>query len=80
MDLQQRKIHFVQAFLRLNDEHIIDTLEYTLKTEKTKLSPHPSIPYSLDELNQKINSAEEDAKNGRLRNTDELRIDLNTWK
>ena len=79
MELQDRKIHFVQEFLRLNDEQIINTLERTLQSEKTKLYSGEVIPYTLDAFNKKIDRAEEDAKNGRVRTTDQLKNEMKSW-
>jgi len=79
MDLQVRKIHFVQEFLRLKNEQIINKLEYILKSEKTKLYKKTPEPYSLDEFNNMIDHAEEDSKNSRLKSAHELKKDIQTW-
>ena len=79
MDLQERKIHFVQEFLRLNSEDIIHKLEDTLKAEKKKIFSKPIIPFTLEEFNKKIDGAEDDAKNGRVLTTDELKEEMKSW-
>jgi hypothetical protein len=76
MNLQERKIHFIQDFLRLNDEDVINVLEKTLKSEKSRMHSRPVTPYTIDEFNEKIDRAEEDAKNGRVRTTDELKDEI----
>jgi hypothetical protein len=79
MDLQERKIHFVQEFLKLKNEEIIHKLEDTLKTEKIKLIADPAVPYTIEEFNKIIERAEDDQKNGRVRTSDELKEDIKSW-
>ena len=79
MDIQVRKIHFVQEFLRLNNEHIIDKLENILKSEKTKLYTNNPEPYSMDEFNRMIDNAEDDSKNNRVKSVHDLKKDIQSW-
>ncbi len=39
MDIQTRKLNFIQEILEVNSERIIDKLESTLKNEQQKLDP-----------------------------------------
>ena len=39
MDLQSRKIGFVQAFLKLQSEEVVTQLEKLLKKETKKIQP-----------------------------------------
>ena len=59
MDLQERKIHFVQEFLKLKNEEIIHKLEDTLKIEKKKLLVDPAVPFTLVEFDKKIEDEEQ---------------------
>jgi hypothetical protein len=79
MDLQVRKIHFVQEFLRVNNEKIIAKLEDILKSEKIKLYANNPTPYTIDELNLMIDNAEDDAENNRMKNIQDLKNDIKTW-
>ena len=79
MDLQERKIHFVQEFLRINNESIINKLEDILKLEKKKSYTASQIPYSMDEFEKMIDKAEEDSTNNRLKSVHELKEDTRTW-
>ncbi|KAA5549126.1 hypothetical protein [Adhaeribacter rhizoryzae] len=79
MDLQARKILFVQEFLRLNNENIISKFEHILHTEKKKLYAEKPSPMSLADFNQVINNSEEDAASGRVKETDELDKDIDAW-
>ena len=79
MDLQERKIHFVQEFLSLESEAIIHKLEKTLKTEKARNDYDPTRRFTVEELNEKIDRAEDDIKNGRFRTIEQLREDIKAW-
>jgi hypothetical protein len=79
MDLQLRKIQFVQEFLRLSNEQIINKLEHTLKFEKTKLYGASTEPLSMEEFNGMIDSAEDDSENNRMRSVHELKSDAESW-
>ncbi|WP_192823547.1 hypothetical protein [Rufibacter sp. LB8] len=79
MDLQARKIHFVQEFLRLNNENIIAKFEQILHSEKKKLFAERLAPLSLTDFNRMIDNSEEDAVNGRVKDTVELDQDIDTW-
>ena len=79
MDIQARKIHFVQEFLRLNNEKLIAKFEQILQTEKQKLYAAEVKPMSVEEFNKMIDSAEEDAANGRFRSAEDLEKDIDSW-
>ncbi len=50
MDLQLRKIAFVQEFLRVNNEKVVDRLEKLLTSEKKKLYKKDLSPFTLAEF------------------------------
>jgi len=79
MNLQERKIHFVQEFLRLNNESIISKFEQILSAEKKKLFAENFSPMSLTDFNRIIDNSEEDAANGRMKVTHELEKDIDSW-
>ncbi|MDX2190767.1 MAG: hypothetical protein SFY32_12970 [Bacteroidota bacterium] len=79
MDLQVRKIHFVQEFLRLSNEQIIIKLEKTLKTEKKKLFANKLEPMLLNDFNKIIDSAEEDSFNNRVKSVSDLKNEIKSW-
>jgi hypothetical protein len=70
VNLQSRKIAFVQAFLKLEAEHSIDLLEKVLEKEMVD-SPNFS-PMTLDELNSRIAKSEKDFKDGKYISQEEL--------
>ncbi len=67
MNIEARKIKFVQAFLQLQDEELISRFEQLLKVEKKEFKP-----MSLTELNSRIDRSEDDFKNNRFKTTEEI--------
>lgn len=66
MDLEARKISFVQEFLRLQNEEIISGLESLLRKRKTEFMEKSQTPMTKDKLNAEIDQAMEDSKNDRM--------------
>lgn len=68
MDLQTRKIEFVQEFLKIQSEDLIAQFETMLKKKiQNKLKP-----MSVIELNSRIDQSENDFKNGKFKTSTEL--------
>ena len=74
MDIQNRKIEFVQAFLKLQSEEIILQFENLLKKKVPKNFDKNlyTKPMSLKEFNDRIDNSESDFKNGKYKSTTEL--------
>jgi hypothetical protein len=79
MDLQTRKITFVQEFLRLQNEEIIGTLETILRKKKLDLYELNQKPMSLEKFNAEIDQALEDSNNGRLTKATDLKEKIKKW-
>lgn len=79
MDIQTKKLHFVQEFLRLKDESLIDKLNTLLKSERKKKIEKELKPFSQKEFNDLIDSAESDSENGRLTSARELKNEIDSW-
>lgn len=63
MDLQTRKISFIQEFLRIQNEEIISSLEKLLKIRKSELFANSNIPMDLDQFINEIDQSLEDSDN-----------------
>ena len=79
MDLQTRKISFVQEFLNLKNEEIIFLFEKLLKKEKKKISTTKLQPMTLEEFNKRIDVSLEDSKKGRLTESSKLISEIEKW-
>jgi len=80
MDLQNRKIQFIQEVLRLKNEKIIEKLERLLHREKEKIVEQEFSKMTIDEFNSMIDQAENDSENGRIFNAGEIIKDIDSWK
>ncbi len=80
MDLQTRKIQFIQEVLRLKNEKIIEKLEKILHQEKKKGMEEEFSQMTMEEFNGLIDQAEDDSLNNRLFNAGEILKDIDTWK
>lgn len=78
MDLQSRKIEFVQEFLKLQSEEAISRLEKLLRIEK-KWDKNRLEPMTVQEFNARIDKSMEDSKNGRLTEVNDLLEEIEKW-
>ena len=79
MDIQTKKLHFVQEFLRLRDEGIVDKLNKLLRSEKKKKLEKEIKQFSEQELNDIIDLAEYDASNSRITSAQNLKNEIDSW-
>ncbi|OYX85367.1 MAG: hypothetical protein B7Y83_04910 [Flavobacteriales bacterium 32-34-25] len=77
MDLQTRKIVFVQEFLKLESEKAISHLEKKLEKEIKKDSVFS--PMSLQEYQKRIDQSLDDSLNGRLTESNQLLSEIEKW-
>jgi hypothetical protein len=80
MDIQTRKINFVQEFLRLRNTKLIEKLEKILLEDKAKEYEANLKPMSMDSFNKKIDKSIEDANQGNVINARELKESVKKWK
>ena len=80
MDIQARKIHFVQEFLRVADDEIVTKLESLLRIERKKKLDAELLPLTLKEFNVIIDKSEDDFKNGRVIEAGKLANQIDIWK
>ena len=66
MDLQTRKITFVQEFLRLQNEEIISGLEKFLRNKKAEQFEQTLEPMSIEQFNLEIDQSMKDSDEGRI--------------
>ncbi|MBF2707466.1 hypothetical protein [Flavobacterium soyangense] len=79
MDLQTRKISFVQEFLSIQSEEVISRLEKYLKKEKISMEEKAFIPMSMKEFESRIDQSMEDSKNGRVIEAKKLLEEVKKW-
>lgn len=79
MDLQTRKISFVQEFLSIQSEEVISRLEKYLKKEKKIILDDEFSPMTMEEFESRIDQSMEDSKNGRVIEAKQLLEDIKKW-
>ncbi len=72
MNLEARKIEFVQEFLKLQSEETISRLEKTLRNEKKPSVDQTFEPMTQEELHKRIDQSESDFRNNRFKTSSEL--------
>ena len=80
MDLQTRKIAFVQEFLKLQSEEIISKFEKLLSVEFKSAYQENFKPMSIEEFNRRIDKSMDDSKNGRLIEASQLKAKIEQWR
>lgn len=78
MDIQSRKIAFMQAFLQLQNEELLSRLEEVLHSDKKQREDNV-LPMTVAELNQRVDCSVRDAENGRLTATEDLLVEIQQW-
>ena len=72
MNIEARKIEFVQEFLKLESEDAISKLEKILRNEKNNADERIVEPMTKEELNKRIDQSESDFQNNRYKSSTEL--------
>lgn len=80
MDIQTRKINFIQEFLRLRNIKLIEKLEKILLEEKARDYEANLKPMSIDNFNKIIDKSIEDSKQGNVVSTRDLKESVKKWK
>jgi hypothetical protein len=79
MDLQTRKITFIQEFLSIQNEEVVGRLENFLKKEKKNYADKDFSPMTLEEFENRIDQSLDDSKNGRVIEANELLKEIEKW-
>ena len=68
MDLQTRKLEFIQEFLKISSEEAVSKFEALLKRQKGETEN----PFSKEEMIKRVKQSEADFKNGNYKTTEQL--------
>ena len=80
MDLQTRKIHFIQDFLKYANDSLVARFEELLTQERNMAFEKEIKPMSLKEYEQRIERAVEDVNNNRVKSARNLKNEIASWK
>jgi len=79
MDLQSRKITFIQEFLSIQNEEIVARLENFLRKEKKNFADKEFCPMTIEQFENRIDQSMNDSKNGRVIEANELLKEIEKW-
>lgn len=80
MNLEARKITFVQEFLKLQNEEMISSLENLLQKQKVELLESKLKPMSLEQFHAEIDQSLKDVENGHVIEAKTLKEKVRAWK
>ena len=76
MDLQTRKLHFIEEILSIGNEQVIEKLEALLKKEQKKVE---GKRISIEGYNKEIDEANSWIKSGKYASHEGVKTDSETW-
>ena len=79
MNLETRKLSFIQEILRIQSEKTISRLETILRKEKTVIEFENLQPMTMKKFNQRIDKSLEDSKKGKLTEISDLISEIDKW-
>ncbi len=80
MDIQSRKIQFIQEFLKYANANMLDKLEELLKQERSKEFEKEIQPMTIEEYEHRMDKAFDDSKNNRIKSAKNLKNEIAAWK
>ncbi|MCJ8155784.1 hypothetical protein MKJ01_18710 [Chryseobacterium sp. SSA4.19] len=75
MDIQTRKLKFIQEFLKIQSEELIFRLEKILINNENHFDS-----FSIEELNTRIDQSLEDSKNDKVIESGDLLSEIKQWQ
>jgi len=79
MNLEARKLSFIQEFLKIQSEKTISRLETILRKEKTVFKFEDIQPMTMKELNKRIDKSLDDSRKGKLTDANDLISEIEKW-
>jgi len=79
-DIQQDKLKLISWISQSQDFSLLQKLKNLFEEEAIVAYSTDGKPLTLKQYNQALEKAEQDIKNGKVSNTDELRKKVASWK
>lgn len=79
MNIEARKIRFIQEFLKVQSEDVVNHLEKILRKENKISDKECFNPMTTEMLNERIDKSMEDSKKGRLIKASDLKAKMKKW-
>jgi len=80
MDIQTRKLDFIQDFLKYANTSILEKFEEMLRQEREKELEQEIKPMTLKQYEHRINKALTDVEHNRVKSARALKNEIATWK
>lgn len=78
-DLKERKLEFIQEFIKVQNENLVAQLEEVLKQALSNSDESTFKPMSIEKFQKRITQSMEDSKSGRLMESDILKEKIIGW-
>ena len=79
--VESKKLQLIEEFLKIQNEKIINKIEGIIKKERFKvLENELDTPFSENEFNEMINRSENDAIQGKVITSKDLKKQIQSWK
>ena len=79
MDIQTRKLNFIQEFLKIQNEEALIRFEKLLIKESSNISNKDFPPMSMEEFNRRIDLSLADSEKDNVTNVNELLDEISKW-
>jgi len=79
MNLEARKLSFIQEILKIRSEKTISRLETVLRKDKTVIKFDNIQPMTIKKFNQRIDKSLNDSKKGKLTEVSDLISEIDKW-
>ena len=80
MDIQTRKLHFIQDFLRLVNDNILEKFEKMLADERKKKFIDEVKPMTMQQYEKRIDRAFEEFKSNKVKTARALKKEITKWE
>jgi len=80
MDIQTRKINFIQEFLKIQDEKVVKRFEIIMDKEKNNYPDRLLTPMSIDDFNKRIDLSLSDSENDNITEHNVLLEEISKWR
>jgi hypothetical protein len=79
--VESKKLHLIEEFLKIQNEEIINRIEVIIKEERFKvLKGELDLPFSEKKFNEMIDRAENEAVQGKVHTSKDLKKQIQSWK
>jgi hypothetical protein len=79
MNIEMRKLIFIQEFVKLQNEEVLICLENFLNKYKSSLSENDTSSMNLEKFKSEIEQSIADAKSGNVFKAKDLKLKIQQW-